>query len=209
MVAAVLLLFTTSAGAQQLDGVVLGPDGEPLTNATVILHAVGMGGGAMAGVDTTGPGGEFQFALDGGESAVYFAAIRHEGQIYVGPTVPGGESVPNYVLEITPSTEIGAVGAALSERTPPPAQRMARPGGGARTSDSGALWLVVLLAAAAAAVFVYTAPRYRRRRTQEAVMEVATIENRLEDPAEALAADERDRLRARRDRLKEQLAPLD
>jgi hypothetical protein len=60
---------------------------------------------------------------------------------------------------------------------------------------------------AAAAVFVFTAPRYRRRRTRDALMEVAGIENRLARAADELSDEERERLQTRHDRLKEQLAP--
>ncbi len=69
--------------------------------------------------------------------------------------------------------------------------------------------LVVLLALAAAATFMYTAPRYRRRRTRETVMEVAGIENQLAGPEAELSPEERQRLEERRARLKEQLAPRD
>ena len=200
----------STASAQEIAGVALGPDGAPLVEAPVVLHRVGMGGGAVAGRDTTGPNGEFRFPLATGDSSVYFAAVRYQDRLYVGPAAQGGgEPVTGYVLQVGPESEIGAVGAALGGAGPPPAR--ARPSQATRQtgSDTGALLLVSLLALSAAAAFIVTAPRYRRRRTREAVIEVAGIENRLDDPDQGLGADERERLEARRDQLKEQLAPGD
>ncbi|MGK7311080.1 MAG: hypothetical protein ACN0LA_02480 [Candidatus Longimicrobiales bacterium M2_2A_002] len=211
VLAAVLAALATAstASAQEIAGVALGPDGEPLVGAAVVLHRVGTGGGAVAGRDTTGPNGEFSFPLATSDSSVYFAAVRYQERLYVGPAAEGGgEPVTGYVLQVGPESEIGAVGAALGGAAGPPPAR-ARPSRATRQTDSdtGALLLVALLAVSAAAAFIFTAPRYRRRRTREAVIEVAGIENRLADPGEALDAEERERLEARRDQLKEQLAP--
>lgn len=205
------LAVASTASAQEIAGVALGPDGAPLVEAPVVLHRVGTGGGAVAGRDTTGPNGEFSFPLATGDSSVYFAAVRYQDRLYVGPAAQGGgEPVTGYVLQVGPESEIGAVGAALGGGAGPPPAR-ARPSQATRQtgSDTGALLLVSLLALTAAAAFIVTAPRYRRRRTREAVIEVAGIENRLDDPDEGLDADERERLEARRDQLKEQLAPGD
>jgi hypothetical protein len=174
----------------------------------VVLHRVGMAGGALAGTDTTDAEGAFRFPLEAPDSALYFAAVRYGESLYIGPvTGAGGAGISEYVLQVSPGSEVGAVGAALGNPGPPPAA--ARPAQAARQSgsDAGALWLVGLLALTAAAVFVYTAPRYRRRRTRDAVIEVAGIENRLADPSGALSPEDRERLQERRDRLKEQLAP--
>ncbi len=204
------LLAAAPLAAQEVAGVALGPDGNPLAGVAVVLHGVGAGGGAMAGVDTTGAAGEFRFQLPAQDSSVYFAALRYEGSLYVGPAIQaGGDPVTGYVLQVSPSSEAGAVGAAMGNpMTPPPAT--ARPGPGSRSStDAGAIWLVAILALSAAGVFVFTAPRYRARRTREAVMEVARIENRLAGSAADLSDAERQRLEEQRDRLKEQLAPRD
>lgn len=213
--AAATLLAGQPAGAaaQGIGGVALGPDGEPLVGVPVLLHRVDAGGGAMAGTDTTGPDGAFDFRLESADSALYFAALRYEGQLYVGPGTPAGsEPVTDYVLQVSPSTEVGAVGAAM---TGPPGAGMgapapARPAQSTRSggsSDAGAIWLVALLALAAAAAFIYTAPRYRRRRTRDALIELAGIENRLAAPASTLSEGEREQLEERHARLKEQLAP--
>ena len=206
----IILAFAGPGAAQEVAGVALGPDGDPLAGVTVVLHGVGAGGGAMAGVDTTGPAGEFRFDLPARDSAVYFAALRYEGGLYVGPAIQaGGAPVTGYVRPGSPSSEAAAVGAALtSPRTPPPTA--ARPGPAAPGStDAGAIALVAVLALAAAGVFLFTAPRYRERRTRDAVLEVARIENRLAGPPHDLPDGDRRRLEERRDRLKEQLAPRD
>lgn len=212
MMAAVSLaaLAARPAGAQELEGVALGPDGEPLVGVAVLLHRVDAAGGAMVGTDTTGANGEFSFAVAAGDSAVYFAALRYEGELYVGPAAqPAGGPVAGYVLQVGPESEIGAMASSLGGGGLPsgPAQTGPTVGGSAGSSDAGALWLVALLALAAAAAFVLTAPRYRRRRTRDALIEVAKIENRLADTSVTLAPEERARLEARHDQLKEQLAP--
>lgn len=202
-----LLVVAGPLTAQEVTGVALDPDGQPMVDAPVVLHRVGGGGGAMAGVDTTGPEGAFRFTMAAGDSAVYFAAVRYEGRLYVGPAIQAGpEAVTGYVLQVGPASDIGAVGAALSGAAAPP-RTAARPATARGGGDTGALWLVSLLALTAAAAFVLTAPRYRQRRTRDAVIEVARIENRLAGPADELSPEDRQRLKERRDRLKEQLAP--
>jgi hypothetical protein len=192
--------------AQEVTGVALDPAGQPMVDVPVVLHRVGGGGGAMAGVDTTDADGGFRFTMAAGDSAVYFAAVRHEGRLFVGPAIQAGqEAVTGYVLQVGPASDVGSVGAALSGAAPPvtPARPAARQGGG----DTGALWLVSLLALTAAVTFVLTAPRYRERRTRDAVIEVARIENRLAGASDELSPEDLQRLKERRDRLKEQLAP--
>lgn len=201
-----LVLPTGPLVAQELSGVALDPEGGPLADVPVVLHRVGTGGGALVGTDTTGPAGEFRFQLPARDSSVYFAALRYEGSLYIGPATRAGEEpLTGYLLQVGPDAEVGAVATALADPgAPPPATARPVP---AQSTDAGAIWLVTVLAVSAAAVFLYTAPRYRRRRTREALVEVAGIENEL-DTVE-LSAGERRRLEERRDRLKEQLAPRD
>jgi hypothetical protein len=131
-----------------------------------------------------------------GASALYFAAMRHGDRMYIGPLVMAGVMrVDDYVLMADPSAELGAVAAALA--------RESGMGAGQGTADI-ALVLIGLLGLTAAALFVTTAPRYRRRRTRDALVEVATLENRL---AENPLAGEREELERRRDQLRSRLAP--
>lgn len=189
------------AAAQELTGVAIGPDGQPISGAPVALHRVGGGSGAFVGSDTTGPEGEFRFELQP-DSAVYFAALRYSGRMYIGPTVrPGTVPIADYVLRVDPANEAGAVASGMAGQAQAPPPRTSAP---PADSDAGALLLVGLLALAAAAAFFFAAPRYRHRRTREALIELAALENALADATEE---DDTARLRADRDRLRASLAP--
>lgn len=204
---ALLLWGAGGAGAQELTGVALGPDGEPLTDHVVVLHRVGGGGGAFVATDTTGARGEFSFPLPAEDPALYFAALRYDGRMYIGPAAEGGgEPVAGYVLSVDPGSEAGAVASALSSQSarPTPARASAQVGAPA-SSDAGAFLLVGLLALTAAGIFIVAAPRYRRQRTRDALIELARIENALAAPD----VQERARLEADRDRHREWLAPRD
>lgn len=214
LILAALALLATAGGtrAQQVDGVALGPDGTPLPGVVVALHRVGgMGGSSVASV-TTDDDGRFRFLIEVADSAVYFAAMRHDDRMYIGPAITGGGAdVEGYELRADPASEAGAVAGALSGTgtggsmggafggmgAPPPSSAQ----GG---SDAGAYWLLALLALGAAAVFLTTAPGYRRRRTRDALVELATVENRLAGDA---AGEERQELEERRARLRGRLAP--
>lgn len=208
----VLALTTTPApvSAQELTGIALGPEGAPLTDTPVVLHSVGGGSGAFVATDTTGADGGFRFALEPADSAIYFAAVRYEDRLYIGPAVPaGGEPVSGYVLRVEPGSEAGAVASALSGQrsgAPPvgPAGRTGPVGAVPGSSDAGAFVLLGLLTLGGVGVFVFAAPRYRHRRTRDAVVQLATVENALADRE---SPDDRARLEAIRDRLRKQLAP--
>lgn len=200
------------ARAQQVDGVALGPDGAPLPDVTVALHRVGGTGGASVASATTDDAGRFQFVIEVRDSAVYFAAMRYGERMYIGPAIPGGGAdVEGYELRAEPGSEAGVVAGALSGTgmsgmtggaSGGMGAAVAQPGGG--SSDAGAYWLVAILALAAAAVFVTTAPGYRRRRTRDALIELATVENQM---ASGVAGEERQQLEERRARLRGRLAP--
>jgi hypothetical protein len=201
-----LLAAAAPSDAQGLSGVALAPGGEPLADYPVVLHRVGGGGGAFVGTDTTGPDGAFRFILESPDSAVYFAAVRFEGRMYIGPAVQGGgtEPITGYALRVEPGAEAGAVASALSGPTAAPQAALPATGTGRGAgSDTGAYLLVGLLALAAAAAYLFAAPRYRRQRTREAVIELARLENRLADADPT----DRDRLATERDRQRERLAP--
>ncbi len=202
---ALLALPAAGAGAQQLEGVALGPDGQPLADQPVLLHRVDASGGALAATDTTDANGQFSFQLDGNDQSAYFAALRFDDEIYIGPPAQGDQDIGDYVLEVSPSASISAMTGGMTGGGMPPAQNPTTMPPSGESSDLGALWLVALLAVGAAAAFVFTAPRYRRRRTREALVELGTLENRL--VGDDLSDAERKRLAARRARLKEQLAP--
>jgi hypothetical protein len=206
--AAAALASVAGLEAQEVRGVAVGPGGEPLPGVVVALHRIGdMGAGANVASTTTDQDGRFEFQVATPDSALYFAAMRYGEALYIGPpAMAGAERVTGYVLAADPSAEAGAVASALSR--PPgalpatgaqPRAAPPRQGGG-----GPALWIAALLALAAAAVFITTAPRYRRRRTREALVELATLENAL--AAGSPAADQTEIVR-RRDQLRERLAP--
>lgn len=196
--------------AQQMDGRALGPDGAPLEGVPVALHRVGGMGGSSVATAVTDAEGRFRFDIRVADSAVYFAAMRYDDRMYIGPPARGGsERVVDYVIRADPSAEAGRVASDLAGSGPagmPPSagQGAAGGAGGAAGGDAGALALVALLGVAAAAVFLTTAPRYRRRQTREALIELAALENRLAAPEF-----EGDRAEAerRRDRIRDRLAP--
>lgn len=217
---ATLLLTAAGAHGQSLAGVAIGPDGRPLAETSVVLHRVGAGGGAFIGTTTTAADGGFRFTLEAADAAVYFAALRYEGAVYIGPAVEaGGEPISDYLLRVGPGSEAGAVASALAQPGPlPSATRPAAQGSpSVASSDAGAFALVGLMGVAAVAAFLFAAPRYRTHRTRTALIELAEAENSLADPG-AAAADPDDtdaedaeagrrRLEATRDRLRKQLAP--
>lgn len=195
-----------TAAAQQLTGTALGPDGQPLSGTPVILHRVGGAGGAFVDTDTSDADGRFRFTLTA-DSAIHFAALRFDGRIYIGPAAQGGREVTDYVIEVAPANEAGAVASALSgSEAAPPAPRAGLPSGASARGapEVGALVLLGLLALAAAGIFLVAAPRYRRRRTLNGLIELAAVENEL---AGAESGEARNRLEATRDRLRKQLAP--
>ena len=207
---AAVLGLVTGAGAQQIEGVALGPEGEPLSDLPVALHRLGGGMGASVGTATTDPAGRFSFTIEAADSAMYFAIIRHEGSMYIGPPIRGGvEGVIDYEVRAVPEAEAGAVAGALSASTPPGSMAGAPAAGpagglGGGASDTGALLLAGMLALAAAAAFLATAPGYRRRRTRTALVELATLENQLEA---GVGDDQRGSLEQRRTALRSRLAP--
>lgn len=207
-------VLPAAAAAQEVAGVALGPHGEPLADVVVALHRVGdVGGGAHVGSVTTDADGRFHFDVQVPDSALYFAAMRYADRMYIGPPAMGGvERVTDYVLAVDAAAEAGAVASALSGQmggsVATGGMGAAMPRGAAGASAAGgderALWLVALIALTAAGLFITTAPRYRRRRTRDALIEVATVENRLaSDPSDQ----ERQDLLRRRHRLRERLAP--
>jgi small GTP-binding protein len=165
-----------------------------------------MGAGANVASVTTDEAGRFRFEVEEPDSALYFAAMRYGGSMYIGPPAMAGvQRVDDYILMADPSAEAGAVASALS-REPGmgggimgTAAQAPRPAAGGQGGMDIALAAVGLLALVAAGLFITTAPRYRRRRTRDTLLEVATLENRL---AEGPDPEERAELERRRDQLR-------
>lgn len=207
-----VLLLPASAASQEVHGVALDPRGEPLTGVVVALHRIGdTGPGANVASVTTDADGRFHFEIETPDSAVYFAAMRYGDRMYIGPPAMAGvERVEDYVLAADPAAEAGAVAGALSGQGaggmfPGQAVGQAPPPSPASRDGGQAILLVVgLVALMAAALFLVTTPRYRRRRTRDALVELATLENRLADGS---SAQDQTEMALRRDQLRERLAP--
>lgn len=211
VMAGAFLLLPVPGAAQEVAGTAVGPHGEPLADVVVALHRIGDMGGANVASVTTDADGRFRFQVDVPDSATYFAAMRYNDRMYIGPPAMAGvERITDYLLVVDPAAEAGAVAGALSGQMGGQGQAPGgqRPGGvtggaGGGTTDM-ALLMVGLLALTAAALFMFTAPRHRRRRTRDALVELATVENEL---AASPEDDERQRLLGRRHQLRRQLAP--
>lgn len=198
---------TSPVSAQQFQGVALGPEGEPLPGVSVALHRVGEGGGSTAATTTTDGEGRFTFDSAVQDSALYFAAIRYQDRMYIGPAIRGaGEATGVYEVRAVPEAEAGRVASMLAGggRTAGPLPSSVTDGAPS-AGDTGAIWIVALLALAAAGIFLATAPAYRRRRGRSEMVELATIENHLSGRGAVLESDERDDLVRRRDALRERL----
>lgn len=208
---ALAALATAGAGtAQEIAGMAVDAEGRPLPEVPVALHRVGGGGGATVATGATDADGRFRFAVESEDSAVYFVAMRHGEQMYMGPPArAGAERVIDYVVRADESSEVGAVTSALTgggarPLTPASGRPGAVPSGGEAGGGAVAVGLVAVLALAVAAVFVTTAPGYRRRQRRGLLIELARIENRLAAADPSAAAEEDRRLRAA---LRERLAP--
>lgn len=199
-----LLGLAAPAAAQHISGLALGPDGGPLPNVPVALHRVGGSANASVATRTTDARGRFTFEIEVADSAVYFAAIRHEGRLYIGPPVRGGSGrVSEYEIRAEPSYEAGAVASALSRSVPGVGGMQRLPRGGSGTGSAAVAGVLGLLALAMVVTFLAVAPGYRRKRRRELVLELASIENRLADADRTPEAG----LEQRRQQLRERLEP--
>jgi hypothetical protein len=88
-------LLTLAVGAPlaaqdvTLRGRAVDPAGIPMAGIEVLLHRVAGGSGASVAVDTTDAAGVFALTTSdqAADSAVYFAASRQDGNLYIGPFV--------------------------------------------------------------------------------------------------------------------------
>jgi hypothetical protein len=176
--------FAGGASAQSvLRGRVVGPSGEAVGGATVVLHRVGEGGGREVGRSESDGEGRFsiEFDREGGEG-VYFAATRYEDQLYVGaffrdPSEVAGE----YVLRVGVNPVAGG-GAAV-----PPGPR----------PEGGFPWIGLVIGAAAAAAVILPLRGAKRRplATRAILAELAELEERGDAGEES--RNRRDELRTR------------
>lgn len=194
-----LLLAAASAHAQtatqqsvRIAGHAIDPQGQPLPGLEVLLHRVDEAGGASLGSATTDSTGAFSLSAEAvaDTQAVYFAAARLDGQLYIGPFVRDPDGSTPYMLVV--GGEPVSLGPATSmPATMPPVS----PGGGPRRALLVLLPLLALLGVAAWALAKSARPPARRR----ALMRVATIDEEIEH------AGSDPQLEAERRKLMEQL----
>ncbi len=199
-----LLVAAASVQAQApLEGQVLGPDG-PLPDVPVALHRVTPEGGANIDEATSDADGRFSFTIEfAGDSAVYFAALRFGGELYVGPPIRGAVPPAPYVIRV-------GEGAGVMQSRP-----MARPQAGrgsaapAGSQGNGTVLVVFLLIGAGVVAGVGyavwqtlgTGPSRRRR----LLVELAGVEESLD--SDPLSDAERTELEHHRASLRHRLAP--
>lgn len=186
-----------SAHAQTQQGVriaghAIDPQGQPLPGLEVLLHRVDEAGGASLGSATTDSTGAFSISAEAvaDTQAVYFAAARLDGQLFIGPFVRDPDGSTPYMLVV--GGEPVSLGPAMPQTTTMPP---VSPGGGPRRKLLVLLPLLALLGVAAWAL-AKSARTPARRRT---LMRMAIIDEELEQGG----ADPQ--LEAERKRLMEQL----
>ena len=119
-----------SATAQNitLEGRATDPAGEPMAGLEVLMHRVDGGGGARLASAMTDSAGHFRLTAETVDdtAAIYFAAARYEGQLFIGPFVKAPfEDTEPYVLEVGGQpVDLGApLPSAMPPVTPAPGPR--------------------------------------------------------------------------------------
>jgi hypothetical protein len=196
------LLAVHAARAQggALQGQVVGPDG-PVSGLAVALHRVTPEGGANIDEATTDDEGRFTFTVDitPADSAVYFAAVRMDDQLYVGTPIREVPTGP-YVIQVGPGAASVPMGGAgpLNGATGAAPQRDG--------SNTGTLAVFLLIGLGILGVVVY-AMRHTLGggpdRRRELLVELAELEEALADGA--LGDEERDAHTERRALLRGRL----
>ena len=197
--AALLLVFGTAESARsqtpqdfRIAGHAIDPQGQPMVGLEVLLHRVDEGGGASLGSATTDSTGAFSISAEAvaDTQAVYFAAARLDGQLYIGPFVREADGSQPYMLVV--GGEPVSLGPVMPQTTTMPP---VSPGGGPRRQLLVLLPLLALLGVSGWALAKGAGPPARRR----TLMRVAIIDEELEQsPSDP-------RLEAERNRLMEQL----
>jgi hypothetical protein len=176
----------------RIAGHAIDPQGQPLSGLEVLLHRVDGAGGASLGSATTDSTGAFSIAAEAvaDTQAVYFAAARLDGQLYIGPFVRDPDGSTPYMLVV--GGEPVSLGPALPQTTSMPP---VSPGGGPRRQLLVLLPLLALLGVAGWALAKSARTPARRRTLARMAIIDEEIEQGADDP----------QLEADRRRLMEQL----
>jgi hypothetical protein len=166
---------TQLAARQQplvLAGHVVDLQGKPVAGQEVLLHRVAGESGASIGQTQTDSTGAFTFRLDETptDDAVYFAAARVDGKMYIGPfQKPPIDSAAPY--EIVVGGEPIDFGAPLTPGTPTPGSALQSPVGPSRWTLALIPLLAVLGLGAAIAL-----SRRRRLQRRHLLIRLAVLE---------------------------------
>lgn len=146
------------------------PQGGPVAGLEVLLHRVDESGGARLGSTTSDSTGAFSISAEAvaDTTAVYFAAARFNGELYIGPFVREPDGSEPYTLE---------VGGQPVDLGPPIPSQMSpvAPGGGPRRQLLILFPLVGLMGVAIWAVAKAARPPSRRR----ALVRLAALDEEL------------------------------
>ena len=178
------VLLPTAVGAQTnvLAGRVLGPDGEPVADQTVVLHRVAGGAGATVAQAVSDASGNFALRFDAPDidgDAAYFVAARWQGELYLGPPFRTPvDSAADYTMQVgVPGTSASVLlGSGQASNGPAPQP--------AATSDpfpyrTWLLLIIPLLVMALATGYFLTRGRGADRR-RRMLLEIAQLDDTFE-----------------------------
>jgi hypothetical protein len=208
---ALLLILTgvsSRAAAQDavLRGRVVDPSGLPVPDITVVLHGVGGEGGASVSQATTAADGSFELGVPGGPEpeTVYFAAVRVDGSIYIGPPLQGSLDHPGEYLVVAGGDEGFTMGEGAADGALAGGQR-ADPGSDPATPW---IWLGALLIGGVVILLILRRGGDTSQRRRELLLEIALLDEEYEGREAAVPAREWEDYRSRRESLLGQASVL-
>lgn len=183
--AVLLLIFGIRAASAQnsITGKVLDPQGKPVGNTEVILHAVEEKSGNQVDKDTTKADGSFTVQVKTIDpKAVYFVAVVWNGSLYIGDLLRAPFPLQQqYVVTVGVNPVDVTPAAAGAEVTPQDAEH-----------DRTAGTMVIVVALLAIGGVVVFALRRRPPARRRWLVELARLENELEaNPEERPALEKR------------------
>ncbi|HEY8468227.1 MAG TPA: carboxypeptidase-like regulatory domain-containing protein [Longimicrobiales bacterium] len=207
LLAAALLAFGASGAAAavqnpELRGRVVDGDGRPVAGVEVALHRVTPAGGATVARATTGDDGSFVLPITGsgdGDDAIYFAATRLDGRLYIGAFFRGDPPTGPY--------EIFASGPGVQGAGQAPSGLAFSGAGQAGPARWPLVTGVALLLALGCGLTILSATgdARRTRRQRTLLLEIASLDEALARRGGAADPDEHERYLRRRARLQDRL----
>lgn len=171
---AFLLVFASFADGQTtITGRVIDPEGKPVANQSVLLHAVQESAGSNVASDTTDASGAFALNVPTTDpKSIYFVAVLYEGALYMGemmrPPFPEGQ---DYIVQVGVNpVDLGA-----------PANEAPAPAPPTTGSERTAGIFVVVAAVAIIAGLIIAGIRRRPPARRRWLVELARIEDEIAD----------------------------